>query len=168
MTALLDLPRTQATYATAPGHRHPLGATPDALGCNFALFSPHASGVDLLLFDAHDSPDPVAVITLDPKVHRTFQFWHVHVHGVKPGAHYAYRVRGPADPAQGQRFDPEKVLIDPYARANNKTLWKRVDACRPGDNLRTSIRSVVIDADAYDWEGDRPLKRRIGESIIYE
>ena len=70
--------------------------------------------VELLLFDAHDDPEPVQIIRLDPIENKTFHFWHVYVRGLKPGAHYAYRVEGPNDVhGHGDRYNPNKVLIDP-------------------------------------------------------
>ena len=151
------------------GHPHPLGAIPDEHGVNFALFSQHATSIELLLFDAHDDREPASIIPLDPAINKTFHFWHVYVRGLKPGIHYAYRVDGPQDVhGQGHRYNPRKVLIDPYARGNTNSLWNRVDACRTDDNLATSMRSVVIDVSDYDWEGDTPLNRPMHETIIYE
>jgi isoamylase len=160
--------RTPRPLACSPGRPHPLGATVDGTGVNFSVFSRHATAVELLLFGTHEDPEPQQVIRLDPAANRTFHFWHVRVEGAGAGMHYAFRVDGPRDEAAGHRFDPEKVLIDPYARGNNDTLWVRSDACGPGANLATSMRSVVIDALAYDWEGDRPLNRPMGETVIYE
>ena len=97
------------------------GATVERGGVNFSLFSENATGVDLLLFDKHDDLHPKAVISLDPKVNKTFHFWHIFVEGAKAGIHYGYRVEGPYDVQAGMRFDRNKVLIDPYSRGNNKT-----------------------------------------------
>ncbi len=177
MTALLNLFRTAKPapevappkFSTSKGRAHPLGATPDDTGVNFSVFAQNATSVELLLFDEHDDAEPSLVLTLDPAVHRTFHFWHVYVWGLQPGVHYAYRVDGPDDlHGQGHRYNPSKVLIDPYARGNTNTLWNRAHACGPGDNLATSMRSVVIDASDYDWEGDQPLNRPMHETIIYE
>jgi isoamylase len=155
-------------YGVEPGRPQPLGATVDATGVNFSLFSRHATGVRLLLFDDHDQLTPVEVVTLDPERNRTFYFWHVYVRGLTEGFHYAYRVDGPRDPRTGHRFDPEKVLLDPYAKGNTNDLWEPVHACRPGDNFATSMRGVVLDTKGYDWEGDEPLRRPLEESVIYE
>jgi isoamylase len=156
-------------YATGAGHPHPLGAIPDSAGVNFSVFSRNATAVELLLFDEHDQAEPIQIIALDPAVNKTFFFWHVYVKGLKPGAHYAYRVDGPTDlHGQGFRFNPKKVLVDPYARGVTNTLWNRVNACGPDDNLASSMRSVVIDMSNYDWQGDRPLDRPINEMVIYE
>ena len=158
-----------APYRVERGRPHPFGAIPDADGVNFAVFSQHATAVELLLFDEHDDPEPVQVIQLDPETHKTFHVWHCYVRGLSHGAHYAYRVDGPDDVHRtGHRYNRNKVLIDPYARGNTDALWNRVDACGPGENLRTSMRSAVVDPSGYDWEGDRPLNRRMSETIVYE
>ena len=153
---------------TEQGRPHPVGATVTATGVNFSLFSENATGVELLLFEECDSPQPFQTIQLDPFVNKTFHFWHVHVVGIGAGTHYAYRVDGPADVSAGHRFNRNKVLIDPYARGNTDSLWRRGDACTPEDNVETSMRSVAIDPTAYDWEGDQPLNRRAEDTIIYE
>ncbi len=152
----------------ACGQPHPLGATPDHHGVNFSLYSEHATAVNLLLFDQHEPAQPFQVISLDPNRHQTFNFWHIFVEDLPPGVLYAYQVDGPHDPSNGHRFDPAKVLIDPYSRGNNKSLWRRGDACQPGENMSTSMRSVVLETDNYDWEGDQPLGRPMNETIIYE
>jgi len=155
-------------YQYAKGNTHPLGATPDENGVNFAVFSQHATGVELLLFTQNNDPEPVQVIPLDPRVNKTFHFWHVYVKDLPVGTHYAYRIDGPDDHTTGHCFNRNKVLIDPYARGNSNTLWDRVNACGPDDNLESSLRSVVIDLDGYDWEGDTPINRPMEETIIYE
>ncbi len=156
-------------FETRPGRPHPLGATPDAHGTNFAIFSQDATAVQLLLFDAHDSGQPVATIDLDPVRNRTFYFWHVYVRDVSPGMSYAYRVDGPRDlHGKGHRFNPNKVLIDPYGRGVTSSIWDRGAACGPDDNVASSLKSVVVDLHGYDWEGDRPLNRPMSETVIYE
>jgi len=160
-------PPERAPFRVEAGSPHPLGATPSPSGVNFSLFSSNATSVDLLLFSAYDSLEPFQTIRFDPYVNKTFHFWHVFVRGLKPGMHYAYRVDGPFDSA-GHRFNRNKVLIDPYARGNSNSLWDRSSACTPDDNVRTSMRSVVIGASGYDWEGDKPLNRPLEDSIIYE
>ncbi len=158
----------KSKYQIEKGQAHPLGASPDKEGVNFALFSVDATGVELLLFDKHDDLEPMQVISLEPHVNRTFYIWHVYVKGLKAGVSYAYRVDGPTDLSQGHRFNKNKVLTDPYARGNTNTLWDRVAACTPDDNLHTSMRSMVIDTSGYDWEGDKPLNRPMEETIVYE
>ncbi|HEY4026706.1 MAG TPA: glycogen debranching protein GlgX [Candidatus Dormibacteraeota bacterium] len=157
------------TYPVDAGRAHPLGAVPDSDGVNFSIYAEGASGVTLLLFDTHDSPVPIQVIELDADVNKTFHFWHVYVRGLRPGAHYAYRVAGPHDlHGRGDRFNPAKVLVDPYARGLTKDLWHRGNACGPDDNLATSMRATVIDIRDYDWEGDQPINRPMHETVIYE
>lgn len=157
------------TYRIEAGCAHPLGAVPDEQGVNFSVFADRATAVELLLFDQYNDPEPVQTIPLDPMSNKTYHFWHVYVKGCRPGMHYAYRVSGPQDLCgMGDRYDCYKVLIDPYAKGNTDTLWDRAAACRPGDNVRTSMRSVVIDTKGYNWEGDRPLNRPMSETIIYE
>ena len=165
---MTDATAPATAFTTRPGTPHPLGATVQPGGVNFSVFSQYASGIDLLVFDRHDAPEPAQVITLSPETNRTFHFWHVFVEGAAAGLHYAYRVDGPWAPDQGHRFNRNKVLIDPYAKGNSTALWRRGDACGDQDNLATSMRSVVIDTAAYDWGGDAPLNRPIEETIIYE
>jgi len=155
-------------YVTSSGVPHPIGPIVSHDGVNFSLFSANATAVELLLFEAHDSLAPFQTIALDPMANKTFHFWHVFVQGLAAGAHFAWRIDGPVDPQGGQRFDRHKVLIDPYSRGNTDALWDRAAACRAGDNIATSMRSVVIDSGDYDWEGDRPLNRPMEETIIYE
>jgi isoamylase len=165
--ALSDEILTQVPFVVEAGSPHPLGAIVLPDGVNFSLASSNATGVELLLFSAHDAPEPFQTIRFDPYVNKSFHFWHVFVRGLKPGVHYGYRIDGRSDSA-GQRFNKNKVLIDPYARGNSDFFWDRASACTPDDNLRTSMRSVVIDTSGYDWEGDTPLNRPMEESIIYE
>jgi len=151
------------------GRAHPLGATPDKDGVNFSVFSENASSVELLLFESHTSVEPFKTILLDHKKNNTFHFWHIYVKGLKPGIAYAYRVSGSQETSEyGHRFNRNKVLIDPYSKANTSALWQRVGAIDGADNVKTSMRSVVVDIDNYDWEDDKPLNRPMSETIIYE
>ena len=156
-------------YPVEVGRAHPLGASVAAEGVNFSNFPQSGTGVQLLLFSSHDDPQPFQTIRLDRRVNNTFHFWHCYVRGLKPGVHYAYRVEGPGDlHGQGHRFNPNKVLIDPHAHGNPLPLWDRGRACDPFDNVDASMRSVVIDGNDYDWEGDKPLGRPMKDTIIYE
>jgi len=166
-------------YPAETGRPHPLGATPDRTGVNFAVFSEHATGVELLLFEGQEDTVPVQVVKLDARFNKTFQIWHVYLRGLPSGVQYAYRVDGPNTPSlNGLRFNRNKVLLDPYAKGTTNALWKRGDACGTGDNIATSMRSVVVDSGplnrrstdqaAYDWEGDRRLNRPLRETVIYE
>ena len=110
--------------STRPGQRYPPGATPEADGVNFALFSRHATRVELLLYEAADSPRAFQVVVLDPRVNRTHMIWHVFVEGVLPGVHYTWRLDGPSNTAvSGMRFNPHKELVDPWARGVTDVLW---------------------------------------------
>ncbi len=151
------------------GQSYPLGATPDATGVNFSVFSKNATAVDLLFFDTVDDPRPARVISLDRRANRTFHFWHVHVAGIQPGQLYAYRAHGPFDPARGLRFNPDKVLLDPYGKGVAIPAgYSREAATVAGDNAPYAMKSVVADPDRYDWEGDVPLKRPFVQTVIYE
>ncbi|HEV8549684.1 MAG TPA: glycogen debranching protein GlgX, partial [Polyangiaceae bacterium] len=151
------------------GSPSPLGSTVSNGGVNFSVFSKDATHLELLLFDSADARLPARVIRLDPRRHRTYHYWHVFVPGLRAGALYAYRAYGPLSPAQGLRFDREKVLIDPYGRAVAVPAgYDREAARRPGDNAGSATKSVVVDATSYDWEGDRPLCRPFNETVIYE
>ena len=151
------------------GRSFPLGATLSADGANFSVYSKHATGIELLLFDSVEDDRPKRVISIDPATNRTYHYWHVFVPGVKAGQIYAYRVRGPFDPASGMRFDPAKVLVDPYGRgAVVPKNYSRDAARKKGDNVASAIKSVVTDPRAYDWKGDTPLKRPSSRTIIYE
>ncbi len=151
------------------GRSAPLGATVLPDGVNFSVFSRGASGVELLLFDREDDARPTRVIPIDPAANRTYHYWHVFLSGVRPGQTYGYRVHGGWDPANGMRFDPTKVLLDPYGRAVVVPKNYSRDAARlDTDNAATAMKSVVADVSAYDWEGDAPLQRPSSQTIIYE
>ncbi len=154
---------------TKEGRSFPLGATLSAEGANFSVYSKHATGIDLLLFDSVDDDRAKRVISIDPATNRTYHYWHVFVSGVKAGQIYAYRVRGAFDPASGMRFDPAKVLVDPYGRGAVVPKNYSRDAARgKGDNAAAAIKSVVTNPHAYDWGGDAPPKRPSSQTIIYE
>jgi len=151
------------------GHSSPLGATVVDGGVNFSVFSRNAAGVALLFFDHEDDARPSRVIRLDHATNRTYHYWHVFVRGVQPGQIYGYRVQGPSDPGSGMRFDPSKLLLDPYGRrVTVPEGYDREAAGAEGDNAGTAMKSVVVDAHAYDWEWDAPLHRPSSRTIIYE
>jgi isoamylase len=155
-------------HPVSPGHRYPPGATPDETGVNFAVFSRHATFVELRLYRAADSPKPFQVVRLDPAVHRTFFSWHVHVEGLPVGTHYTWRVDGPRDTARtGWRFDPNRELVDPWARAVTDVLWDRRKAMRNPAPC-PSVRGIVVNDDGYDWEGDEPVNHPIEDTVVYE
>jgi isoamylase len=152
-----------------PGKSFPLGATLAAGGANFSVFAKHSAGAQLLLFDHVDSAIPSKVIDLDRRLNRTYHYWHAFVPGIAAGQLYGYRVFGPLDPINGLRFDPNKLLLDPYGKCIARPTGRSREATqKPGDNAATALKSVVVDPSAYDWEGDQPLGRPFTETIIYE
>jgi isoamylase len=174
MTVLLEQVVVQEMSATldraeSRGWSYPLGATILPGGVNFSIFSRGAFAVELLLFDREDDGRPARVVPIDPAANRTYHYWHVFVPGVQPGQLYAYRARGPFDPTSGMRFDPTKVLLDPYGRGVVVPKNYSRDAARlGGDNAATAMKSVVVDPHAYDWEGDTLLHHSPCRTIIYE
>jgi isoamylase len=151
------------------GHSWPLGATVIDGGANFSVFSRSATGVELLLFDREDDVRPAHIMRLDPAANRTYHYWHMCVPGIRPGQLYGYRVAGPSDPANGMRFDPAKVLLDPHGRGVVVPKnYSRDAARRAGDNAATAMKSVVVDVHTYDWEGDTSLQRPSSRTIVYE
>ena len=159
----------RSSNSAGQGESFPLGATPYPEGVNFSVFSRSATGVELLLFDREDDARPGRVIRIDPLTNRTYHYWHVFVPDVGAGQIYGYRVEGPHDPGKGMRFDPAKVLLDPYGRGMVvPKRYTRSAAYEAGDNAGSAMKSVVVDSRAYDWEGDKPLKRPSSQTIVYE
>ena len=165
------------TKRLSPGTIAPLGATLTPMGVNFALFSRNAKEVRLELFD-----DPAGEPTDVIRVEAQSRFiWHVFVHGLKAGQFYAYRVLGDFDPARGLRFNPAKLLIDPYAKAltgkaeNTDNLLLGYDPGDPRHDLALDTRDsgrvvpkcIVVD-DAFDWQGDAPPDIPLEQLLIYE
>jgi isoamylase len=151
------------------GWSYPLGASILGDGVNFSVFSRGASAVELLLFDRADDDQPARVIPIDPASNRTYHYWHVFVPGLGPGQLYGYRVYGQWEPADGKRFNPTKVLLDPYGKSVVVPKQYSRDAARgDGHNAGSAMKSVVVDVAAYDWEGDAPLQRPSTRTIIYE
>ena len=156
---------------TWPGHAHPLGATYDGAGTNFALFSEGAEAVELALVADDGSEQRIPLTEVDGFV------WHAFVPGIGPGRRYGYRVHGPYRPAEGQRFNPAKLLLDPYAKAIDGQLdgdpslfgyrLDRPDEQNPADSLGHTMLSVVTD-DSFDWGDDRPPNRAYHDTVIYE
>ena len=102
----------QAGYPLPIGGTHQQGD-----GVNFVLFSRHATRVRLEFYKDPDDSSPMRIIDLDPKCHRTGDVWHIWVRGIDGGQLYGYRIEGPYQPEEGHRFNPQKLLLDPYARA---------------------------------------------------
>jgi isoamylase len=162
---------------TWTGRSYPLGATWDGEGVNFALFSENATRVELCLFDGHDSAHESHRI---PVEELTDQVWHVYLPEARPGQHYGYRVHGPYEPEAGHRFNPAKLLIDPYAKAISGTIeWSNaMFGYRIGDeaadlsqddrdNAGNVPKCVVID-QAFTWGGDQLLRTAWDQTVIYE
>jgi glycogen operon protein len=125
--------------------------------------------VELVFFDGADDAKPAAAMPLDPVSNRTYHYWHAFVPGVKAEQLYGYRVHGPAEPERGLRFNPAKVLLDPYARGMVIPRGYAPGHARGGgDNAASAMKSVVVDSTAYDWEGDAPLCRPSARTAIYE
>ncbi len=151
------------------GCSHPLGATVYPDGVNFSIFSKNAEQIDLLLFDHEADSAPSKVVHLDPQENRTFYYWHIFMPGLKAGQLYGFRAHGKENPSPGDIFDEEKLLIDPYSRAlAGYNIYSREAAKSPGNNYGQALKSVVVDPEEFDWDGDRPLRRPYSESIIYE
>jgi isoamylase len=154
-----------------PGSAYPLGATYDGSGTNFALFSEIAERVELCLFDGDGAETRVELPELDGYV------WHAFLPGVEPGQRYGYRVHGPNEPAQGLRCNPNKLLLDPYAKAIDGTIewdeslfgyhWGDPDSQNDDDSAARLPKCVVINP-FFDWGVDRPPRRPYHETVIYE
>jgi isoamylase len=160
-----------------PGAPYPLGASWDGEGVNFALFSEHAEAVHLELFEDPRSGVPSTVIQL---TETTDQVWHVYLPDVRPGALYGYKVDGPYDPAAGHRFNPHKLLIDPYAKAVSGPIdWSddlfgytvgdpEQDISFDTRNSTSAMpKSVVVDP-SFTWQDDRPPRTPWNRTVIYE
>ncbi|HKF47157.1 MAG TPA: glycogen debranching protein GlgX [Terracidiphilus sp.] len=155
--------------AESAGESYPLGPTLTPEGANFSIYSRNASGVDLLFFDSDDSALPTRTFRLDPYLNRTYHYWHISVPGARPGQIYAYRIHGPFCPSLGLRFDPTKILLDPYARrVVVPKNYSRDAACDPGDNTACAMKNMLVDLQPYNWENDRPLRTPSTRTIIYE
>ncbi len=158
-----------------PGNPFPLGSSWDGKGVNFALYSHNATGVELCLFDGAKGVVEHTKIKL---TERTHDVWHCFVDGLQPGQLYGYRVDGPYEPGEGHRFNPAKVLLDPYAKAMctvgdwddtlfGYTIGKDDLVCDDRDDAKVSPKSIVIDQH-FDWEDDKAPKIAYFNTIIYE
>jgi glycogen operon protein len=160
-----------------PGNPYPLGATWDGNGVNFALYAENATGVDLCLFDAAIGKPEATRIKIKEVTH---QVWHAYIPDLKPGQLYGYRVYGPYEPENGHRFNPNKVLIDPYAKAiAGRIAWDDAlfgyemgsaegdTSFNDTDSAPFIPKAVVVD-DRFNWEGDRLLKIPYYKTVIYE
>jgi glycogen operon protein len=160
-----------------PGEPFPLGASWDGYGTNFSLFSENAESVELCLFDDDDNEQRIEL------TQRRALNWHCYLPEVGPGQRYGYRVNGPYSPEEGKRFNPDKLLLDPYAKAIDGVVdWAHDANVLPyvpdgtgdadlerddEDDALAMPKAVVID-DAFDWEGDRPPRIPFVDTVIYE
>ncbi|HEY8514616.1 MAG TPA: glycogen debranching protein GlgX [Candidatus Binatia bacterium] len=153
----------------------PLGATWDGEGVNFAIYSENATAVELCLFDEASNETRIALRE------RTGFVWHGYVPGLRPGQRYGYRVHGPYDPARGHRFNPAKLLIDPYARAlDGSFTWHDsqlgyavldggLEHPQPStDDSAPWVPKSIVHADAFVWDDDRPPRTPWSRTVIYE
>ena len=160
-----------------PGQPYPLGATWDGVGVNFAIFSEHATKVELCLFDSIDSPAESTRLALPEQ---TDMVWHGYLAGIRPGQLYGYRVHGPYEPRNGHRFNPAKVVLDAYAKGIGRMVrWgdenfgyvigdPAEDLVRDNrDNAALAPLAAVIDP-AFTWGDDRPPRTPWHETLIYE
>src|SRR5690349_3579337 len=151
------------------GSPYPLGASVYPHGVNFSVYSKSSTSIELMFFDHVDDAQPSSSIRLDPTSNRTYHYWHVFVPGIEAGQIYGFRARGPFVPERGLRFDPDKVLLDPYGKAVAvPASYSRIEASLRGDNCAHAMKSVVADPGRYDWDGDVPLRRPFSQTVIYE
>ena len=160
-----------------PGQPYPLGATWDGSGVNFAIFSQNATAVELCLFDKADDGKERNKVWLRE---RTDQVWHCYLPDARPGQFYGFRVHGPYDPKAGHRFNPAKLLLDPYAKAiTGEIKWSdALFAYKVGgsgedlepatDNDASRVPKAVVIDSAFTWEDDKPLGIPWNRTIIYE
>jgi len=156
---------------TWPGSAYPLGATYDGNGTNFAIFSERAERVELCLFDDEGTETRVELVEVDAYI------WHAYLPNIGPGQRYGYRMHGPHDPASGQRFNPNKLLLDPYAKAvEGQVEWGQPvfgytfgdpDSRNDEDSAAHMMKGVVVNP-FFDWGGDRQPKTPYSETFIYE
>lgn len=157
-----------------PGQPYPLGATYDGVGVNFALFTEHAEAVELCLFDNYGAEKKI------PVTDRTHNSWHIYLPGIKPGQQYGYRVHGIFEPESGFRFNPNKLLIDPYSYSINGVInWNDALFLYKPDHVDEDLSYNTMDSAPYlpkcyvidkvfDWQGDALLKIPLHKTVIYE
>jgi isoamylase len=160
-----------------PGQAYPLGATWDGNGVNFALFSENATAVEICLFD-HENDTTESVRVFLPE--HSHQVWHGYIPGLQPAQLYGFRVHGPYDPENGHRYNPNKLLMDPYAKAISGVIdWhdslfaydfndEAADLSFSDSDSAPYIPKCVVIDPAYEWEGDKPPRTSYHNSIIYE
>lgn len=163
-------------HSISEGAPSPLGASYDGKGVNFALFSQHATGVELCLFDKEGERESLRIAV----PHKTEHVWHIYVDGLAPGQLYGYRVHGPYDPNHGHRFNPHKLLIDPYAHLLSgrlrwhDSMWgyrigsQRADLTMDRRDSARYMPKCVVDEPAHFWGEDRHPRVPWRDTVIYE
>jgi glycogen operon protein len=154
-------PAARTLPALQFSHPLPYGAVLHDGGVQFVVYSRSATGMRVLLYDRPDADEPAEVVPFDPNADRWGDIWSIFVPGLRPGQLYHLQADGPFDPERGQRFDGRARLVDPYARA------LAGDFSLDGDGRLLPPKCVVID-DAFDWQGDRHLRRELADTVIYE
>jgi len=168
----MDSPMT--AISLHPGAFRPLGATWDGHGTSFAIYTENATAVELCLFDTSGRETSVQIPW------HTLHVWHVYIRGIGPGQRYGWRVHGPFSPNEGHRFNPNKLLVDPYARALDGFVDLRGPICGyphdrglddrsfdDRDDAAHTIKSVVAD-ERFDWGSDRPPRVPWEDTLVYE
>ncbi len=156
----------------------PFGATLTADGVNFSIYSRDASAVYLCLFENDLAQKPCSVIPLDPVKNKTGDIWHIFISGAGEGTLYLYKVNGPYEPTKGLRFNPNKYLFDPYAKAfTTGSVFRSYNrqhlqgfSTNEGGELQdlSDFPKCVVVNDSFDWEGDKPLNYPLEKTVIYE
>ena len=171
MTEIASSPGNVMAVEPWPGKAYPLGATYDGSGTNFALFSEAAESVELCLFDADGTETRITLPEVDGFV------WHGFLPNIEPGQRYGYRIHGPYDPGAGVRCNPNKLLLDPYAKAIDGTFdWNQSlfsynfgdPDSRNDDDSAASMPKCVVINPYFDWGVDRPPGHEYADSVIYE
>lgn len=167
---------------TKSGSPYLFGATLYSEGCNFVLFSKHATAIYLMLFDKYEDAKPAHKIKLDTRLNKTGDVWHIFIANIKQGQYYGYAVDGPYEPKKGHRFNVNKLLIDPYSKAvSGRYHWNKASAFgyiiddKDGDlsfctqsNFDSESKSIVINDSDFEWDRDKPLEIPMKDTIIYE
>ncbi len=155
------------TYTT--GSPAPIGATLKKNGVNFSVFAQNAKSIELLLFSDKDDITPSHTFKITKDENKSYYYWHIFIEDITAGQYYAYRVDGEYNPSKSFAYDKSKLLIDPYAKGIYAKNYDRRKATEYGiDNIAYAYKSVVIDDDNYDWEGDTHLSKKLSDLVIYE
>jgi isoamylase len=152
------------------GQCYPIGAHIMNGGVNFSLFSKHATGVDLVFFQQVEDTEPVRVISLNPKINKTYHYWHIFVDGVGHGQLFAWRLQGAYLPTKGLWFEDEKFMIDPYSKviAYPEGFVRKAFSVKGKPGNIPCLKSLVADSRGYDWQEDFHPRTPFNRTVIYE